>query len=529
MAEVSLFTQQMQAMLPQWMKMAKDPTSVGAQFLNVFGVEFEAIRGYLDQLTNNQFIGTADIGQIDITYKVPLVLSYSDGPLTITSISGLTADAVGYTIKIVPTLREFYSATGDENVAIVDIDSALVYVRPTNELINANKMQPFQSVTINGTIHYDMLLHHVWNAFDEFGLLLGIQRLYSERNEDFKQRILDVFANPGNSTKDGILNALARELSISRDDISINELSSPAFKDSLLNDDGSASPRLVSYAQRINSTLGFTWDNMSWDDAYWRSIEEANLGLDYLPHIWDVTLAAWPDDLIQSGIGDGDDLLVRAPEKLDNTRNFNYSVGVRGSIKDGGLVYPEHSFKYKITATGTILNQESKPESYRYTVVASEIIYLYFIVRAFQQYDHLDVIDFSNLTGFRYDNASNLEVVTGNTVMSLKADPVLEIQAFMETTVKSSTPSLDSLTVTWKDSTGTSHDFIIDTQAQIDENDSSLVTEKENVLSTPAGSVQLGYGDFYHVINSKGDWQKGTFMNAELKADGSIQLVRPKI
>lgn len=528
MAELSIYTKQMQAMLPQWMKMAKDPTSVGAQFLNVFGVEFEHVRTYLDELGNNQYIDTADIGQIDLTYKIPLVITSDDGAVKVNSIAGLKGFTT-YTVKIVSTLREFYSAELEDNVAIVDTASMLVYIRPANSLINADKIHPYDSLTINTATHYEMILHHIWNAFDEFGLLLGIQRLRGERNAEFKARILDVFQNPGNSTKSGLINALSRELDIPSESIDINELADPAFKDSLLNGDGSPSAKLISYADRINKTLGFTWNNMSWDEAYWKSIEDSNMGLDYLPHVWDATMDLWSTEQIQNGIGNGDDLLVRAPEEQSNLRNFKYTVGVRGVVKDGGLVYPEHSFKYKITARGTILSQESRPETYRYMVVASEIIYLYFVVRAFQQYDYLTTIDFSNLIGFRYDSGTNIEVVTGQTIMNPKADPVLKVEAYMETKNPSLTPKLDSLTIKWKDNVGLTNNFFMDTQAHFDRNDSIVQVQKLNTITTPAGSVELGFGDFYHVMNTMGDWKQGTPTNVELTSDGSIQLVTPKL
>jgi hypothetical protein len=525
---LSIFTRQLQSMLPQWMKMAKDPTSVGAQFLNVFGLEFDDVKKYLNEITSNQYIGTADIGQIDLTYKVPLALP------TIVDYEGIdTAVAIKgddqFSIKIVTTLRDFYGAGADQHVAILDRTAGLLYVRPASALITSNKLSPYDSVLINETAHYELILHHVWNAFDEFGLLLGIQRLYGERNAEFKARILDVFANPGNSTKDGLYNALSRELGIDKDLIRINELSDPAFKDTLLNSDGSPSQKLISYSQNINKLLGFTWDNMAWDEAYWKSIEEASMGLDYLPHVWDARMDLWNDEQVQSGVGDGNDLLVYAPTEQENERDFNYYVGLRGVIKDGQMVHPEHSFKYKIVAKGTILSEEDKPENYRYTVVASEIIYLYYIIRAFQQYDYVSTIDFTTTTGLVYDSGGNLEIVDGTTIMSTKNQKQLEVEVFMETTLKTATPLLQQLNIGWKDAGGTTRNFPFDTQVDFDRNDPTVTVLKQNLISNASGHLELGYGDFYHVINTEGDWKKGSLLNTELTPDGSIRLITPKI
>lgn len=528
MTDLSIFTKQLQSMLPQWMKMAKDPDSVGAQFLNVFGLEFEDIKGFLNEVSSNQYIGTIDIGQIDLTYKVPLALPSIVDYKAIDVATGVKGEEQ-FIIRLVDTIREFYGAADTEHVGIIDRTEGLVYIRPANALIESNKEAPYDSVLINGTAHYDLILHHIWNALDEFGLLLGVHRLYGERNSDFKERIEGVFLHPGNSTKDGLYNALSRELGINKEDIKINELSDTAFKNSLLNSDGSPSQRLISYAQNINRLLGFTWDNMSWDEAYWKSIEEANMGLDYLPHVWDAQMNLWSDENIQSGIGDGNDLLVRAPEEQSNTRNFNYYVGLRGTIKDGQMIHPEHSFKYKIVAKGAILSDEDKPQNYRYTVVASEIIYLYYIIRARQQYDYVTAIDFTDMTGFVYDSGNNLEVVQGNTIMSPKADKQLDLRVSMETTKKTETPKLHTLTVTWKDASGIIRNFPFDTQVDFDRNDPTVVVEKQNLITSPEGNVELGYGDFYHVLDTEGDWRKGSLLNTEITSNGSIRLVKPKI
>lgn len=530
MASLNRFTEQMQAMLPQWMKMAKDSNSVGAQFLNAFGLEFEDIRAYLDEVLTNQYIDNVDVSQVDITYKVPVALPTVLDMESIDQVMGTKKD-MRYKITLVETLKEFYTSSADQDTCIIDRGEGLIYIRPRAELIYGDKFVPYDSVEINGAVHYDLILHHVWNPFDEFGLLLGLQRLYGEQNASFKERILDVFKNPGNATQQGIINGLSRELGIKKGEMSIKELANKAFKDTLLNDDGSPTKKLSSYVDRINKLLGFTWDNMTWGEAYWRSVEEANLGFDYLPHVWDAAMTPWESEEFQSGIGDGDDLLVRAPEKLENIRDFKYYVGVRGVVKEGDLVHPEHSFKYKITAKGTILNQEYKPENYKYTVIASEIIDLYYIVKAYQKYIHIDNFNFTNLTGYQYDNPRNpnLQVVDGQTILTPPTDKHLEVEVFMETQDPTQTPLLSSLKVLWTDKTGIDRSFVMDTQTDFDRNDPTVVVDKQNVITTPAGNVELGFGDFHHVIDTEGDWNKGSLLNVEIMPHGSIQLVRPKI
>jgi hypothetical protein len=63
----------------------------------------------------------------------------------------------------------------------------------------------------------------------------------------------------------------------------------------MLNVDGTPSTKLLSYVKQINSVLPMTIGTAQWDRAYWDSIEESNLGFDYLPHIWDVSIDEWSD------------------------------------------------------------------------------------------------------------------------------------------------------------------------------------------------------------------------------------------
>lgn len=54
--------------------------------------------------------------------------------------------------------------------------------------------------------------HHIWNAFDDFGLILGIYRIPGETNESFKRRILDVTTNVASQKYPGVLFGAIREL-----------------------------------------------------------------------------------------------------------------------------------------------------------------------------------------------------------------------------------------------------------------------------------------------------------------------------
>jgi hypothetical protein len=56
--------------------------------------------------------------------------------------------------------------------------------------------------------------HQMFNELDKFGLLLGLDRLSNERNLEYKERLLDVFANRADSTTRGLINGITRELGL---------------------------------------------------------------------------------------------------------------------------------------------------------------------------------------------------------------------------------------------------------------------------------------------------------------------------
>lgn len=213
-------TRKMLKRLPYWMKMKKDPNSIGTQFLNVMGLELEDVEYLLDYATKQFYIGTVDLNQVDQVYKA-----------TIPEIpSGLTVQFFGdsFQLQKARNLTEFLTALETDtlhnpevfyqNPYYLDLERRLVYVRrPYGEVDHP----PFGFITMvvmddSGQIilreELELTLHPVWNFLDEFGLLLNCPRLYGERNAEYKERILDVFRFPANSSRRGLLNGIARDL-----------------------------------------------------------------------------------------------------------------------------------------------------------------------------------------------------------------------------------------------------------------------------------------------------------------------------
>lgn len=217
----SYVTEKLVEGFPSWTKVRKDPNSIGQQFLNVFGLMMEEVERYLDESLNNQYIGSANIGEVDWVYKLniePEILRLNQLEAEKTSVEGyryIGDKPVKLPVKLVEmsSLHDFY-ASKDLNVYIVDYEENIIYLRYIN-----NEGKTFDSLKIttpdNQEISFDNFIpHHIWNVFDEFALLLGLRRRHLESNAELKERILDVFRFPANATKIGLLRGVGRELGL---------------------------------------------------------------------------------------------------------------------------------------------------------------------------------------------------------------------------------------------------------------------------------------------------------------------------
>jgi hypothetical protein len=106
--------------------------------------------------------------------------------------------------------REIKIFDPNYDYAYVDTTNQIVYTREVYDYIRSDDLAEPSGVPAN---------HHVWNHFDEIGLMLGTPRLPIESNADYRKRLKDVFENPANSSHQGLINGLSRDLGLNRYDI----------------------------------------------------------------------------------------------------------------------------------------------------------------------------------------------------------------------------------------------------------------------------------------------------------------------
>ncbi len=228
--EFAKYTEKIRSMLPFWFQMKKQPNdSLGLQFLNFFGMEFDDIKKIMEYAYRQTKIDSTDEKFVDIVYRAMLPTYFdmtefvADDVVKPKKINKAIA-VIGDTIPLIKTdkLYNFFqlhinyeldNAIFEPDYYFVDMERKILYTRiPFGG--NIEKPNGEISLTLkDGSVQtYDLSIHHVWNFFDEFGALLSCPRLYGEKNHEYKQRILDVFRNPANSTKLGIANGISREL-----------------------------------------------------------------------------------------------------------------------------------------------------------------------------------------------------------------------------------------------------------------------------------------------------------------------------
>ena len=217
--EYARYTSEILNDLPHWFNERKHSgTSKSARYLNIAGLELDDADYVLNYAYEQCYIDTIDIKQMDFCYKSIIPMPYLSS--NIKQVKAL--NTVLYRAK---DLKEFFGidrhGITDKNLHsfesyYIDELRNIIYVRQD---FNADAINVDGKITLvfdNDEITLKLVPHHIWNYLDEMGELVACKRLYKESNVEYKKRIADVFKNKANSAREGLINGIARELSIRR-------------------------------------------------------------------------------------------------------------------------------------------------------------------------------------------------------------------------------------------------------------------------------------------------------------------------
>jgi len=251
--------------LPRWMDVRKKESNF-QQILNhgVF-TEVEDAGSKYYKLIKNYFLDTADTSMKSIAFKTRAknFKNGEDTPL-IANTEQFKAKYKGKYIPITFDEKKYYNSK--DELCYFNLKTEVIY-------FSDNYGRDLKIIDLYNDITYSLEAnlkeHKIWNVFDEFALLFDMERNEKETNEELKERILDYGINPGDSTVEGLRNHIARELSLTKDEVNVNSLSDDSYLNELKKADGSASERLLSISSYINNHLNVYWDQWVWDEGYW--------------------------------------------------------------------------------------------------------------------------------------------------------------------------------------------------------------------------------------------------------------------
>lgn len=333
------------------------PISNAGKFINALVGE------YLDEFTNlvdehnlNAFVGSADEDMIDWIY-----VSYG--------IPASTLSVFGNDVQLAkaPSLEAFYNYKKTDYVYYHNlVDSQIITLRK------------FDNLSING-LTFEQVPAMLFNMFDEFGAQVNLKRLYLEDNARFKQRILDVYANPPGVGTEAYKLTLRRELDIWKAygatpqsdylgatpeiiEISDIENSTPYFTFS-----GNPQEKFIQFVRYINETYPSNLGYVQWDQGIWDYAGLNGEGVGRIPAVYDVATPL--SSLFQPGVGDFRDAKLLMPNDIPESATTSFT----GRFKADGFKIDSYKdvygpidigYGYRAAYTSTIPNPNaSNPDS----------------------------------------------------------------------------------------------------------------------------------------------------------------------
>ena len=327
---------------PSWTKIFSDsleratpelalPETTAGKFVNALvGDSLDTIDEFISRIELDSFIDSANENEIAWLYMY-------------TPVSPGFIKVLGDNVELarVSTMKELLEHRVTDYVFFYNFTTGQLYtVRSFAKLLIDNTEQK--------TIPVQTL-----NSFDEFGLKVGLQRLYLESNTNFAKRILDVGQNPPAINEDGLKLTLRRELDIWRavgatpnSDYQgatpeIIEIFDMNTMSKYFSKEGIPTKEFYDFVEYININYPTNLGYIKWGEAYWDYAGRKAEGISSIPQITDSATPEAYINIYQPGIGDFEDAKIKL-EKV-NKDIAEYSFGLRVS----GIKYDEYENAYE--------------------------------------------------------------------------------------------------------------------------------------------------------------------------------------
>ena len=316
---------------PSWTKIFSDsleratpelalPKTTAGKFVNaLIGDSLDTIDEFISRIELDSFIDSANEAEIAWLYM------YAPVSAGFVKILGDNVE-----LARVSTMKELLEHRVTDYVFYYNFTSGELYtVKNFKKLLIDNVEQ--KSIPVQ-----------TLNSFDEFGLRVGLQRLYLESNQNFAKRILDVGQNPPSINEQGLKFTLRRELDIWRAvgatpdsnyqgaTPEIIEIFDMNTMSKYFSKDGIPTKEFYDFVEYININYPTNLGYIKWGEAYWDYAGRKAEGVSSIPQITDAATPNAYIDIYQPGIGDFEDARIKLDKVSKDIAQYSFGLRVHG-------------------------------------------------------------------------------------------------------------------------------------------------------------------------------------------------------
>ncbi len=313
------------------------PESIAGKFINaLIADDLDKIDEFISKIELDSFINSANENEIA---WMNLYTPVSPGFVKVI--------ADGRELARVSTMKELLEHRITDNVFFYNFTTGSLYT-----------VKQFRDLYVD-TVEQKPMLIQTLNSFDEFGLKVGLQRLYLESNTNFAKRILDVGKNPPSINEQGLKLTLRRELDIWKavgatpnSDYQgatpeIIEISDMNTMSKYFSKEGIPTNEFYNFVDYINNNYPSNLGYIKWGEAYWDYAGRRGEGVSSIPQITDSATPGAYVDIYQPGVGDFEDAKLKLKKVDDIIKKASFGLRLRGIKYDSyEKAYEPISIKY---------------------------------------------------------------------------------------------------------------------------------------------------------------------------------------